>query len=150
MKILIDGDSFPHRDTVIKVAKKHNIPVHIYCDYCHEIEDDYAQVFTVDCHADSADFAIANHVEPDDIVVTNDIGLATLTLAMRGYPLNSHGIIYNKQNINTYVNRKYMMKTSSRKLKNQNLHSNLPKKPKQSFYGSLSYLIRKTQRKGEK
>lgn len=151
LKILIDGDACPQQKTIVRLAKKHKIPVHIYCDYCHKIEDDYAEIFTVDSHANSADIAIANHIVPNDIVVTNDIGLASLVLAMKGHPINNQGVIYTKHNINLYTNRKYMMNTSRRKLKNSNLHTNLPKRPKQkqSFYNSLSYLIRKTQSKGK-
>lgn len=149
MKILIDGDACSKKDTVIKLAKKYNIPVHIYCDINHNIDDDYADVFIVDCESNSADFAIANHIEADDIVVTNDIGLATMAMAMRGRPINNYGTIYTSRNIGKYINHKYMIKASIRKQRNTNHHSNLPKnpKPKQSFYASLLYLIRKTRKK---
>lgn len=149
MKILVDGDACSQKDTIVKIAKKHDIPVHIYCDINHDIEDDYADIFIVDCDADSADFAIANHIESNDIVITNDIGLATMAIAMRGQPISNYGIIYTNRNIGKYINHKYMIKTSLRKQRNTNRHSNLPKnpKPKQSFYNSLSYLIHKTQKR---
>ena len=77
LKILIDGDSCSKIDDTIHIAKKHDIPVHIYKDYDHELSNDYAEIHTVEVGSDSADFAIANNTDAGDIVVTNDTGLAS-------------------------------------------------------------------------
>lgn len=145
MKILIDGDSCSKIDDTIRIAKKHDIPVHIYKDYDHELNNDYAKMHTVEVGADSADFAIANNTDAGDIVVTNDIGLASLILARHGFPVNCIGVIYTHGNIESYSNRRYMIKTSLRKARNKVHKTDIPRNKKKhySFAESLNYLIKK-------
>ena len=86
MKILIDGDSCNTIGKIVKQAKKDHTEVHIYCDTKHFINSNYAQVHIVDSAPDAADFAIANATGPDDIVMTNDGGLAAMVKARGGIP----------------------------------------------------------------
>lgn len=150
MKIIIDGDSCKQKDTIIKIAQKKKIPVHIYCDYNHEMEDDYAEIHIVEQYSNEVDFAIVNKVEKDDIVVTNDIGLAALVLSRYGRVINNWGIVYTKKNINSYLTNRHMRERTMRKYnhmssksrKGLNIHSN--SNITYGFTNSLLYLIRKT------
>ena len=145
MKILIDGDSCSKIDDTICIAKEHDIPVHIYKDYDHELNNDYAEIHTVEVGSDSADFAIANNTDVGDIVVTNDTGLASLILAKHGFPVNCIGVIYTHGNIESYSNRRHMIKTSLRKARNKVHKTDIPKNRNKhySFAESLNYLIEK-------
>lgn len=149
MKILVDGDSCSQKAAIVKLARKHSIPVHIYKDSNHEIDDDYAEIHTVDDGSNSADLLIANKVEPNDIVVTNDAGLALLVLARHGLPISCKGVIYTNKNINKHINRRHMMSSAHRKSRNRTHRTNMPSCAEQHppFYASLRYLIKRVEKK---
>lgn len=105
-KILVDADACSVRDVIKDVAMKYKIPVHLYCDYSHEIEDKYCQIHKVDVGKNSADLAIVNACAPGDIVVTEDIGLAAIALAKKADVVNHTGFRYTDCNINWLLLRK--------------------------------------------
>lgn len=147
IKILIDGDSCCRKDTIIRIAKKKHIYVDIYCDVKHNIEDNYATIHIVDCAPDSTDIALANNVKPNDIVITNDTGLAALVLAKKGYAINNYGLTFTKHNIQQLLSRRYMIKQAHRKTHRNGLHNNLDRTTThQSFCNTLCYTIRKAKR----
>lgn len=148
MKILIDGDSCARKSTIIKIAQKKGIPVDIYCDVNHLIEDDYATVYIVDQGYNSADMRIANATCKNDIVITNDIGLATIVLARNGIPMNNYGTVFNKYNINKYLNQAYIHKTVRRKSKRNSVRTIRPKSSnkKSSFNTQLNKTIHRCQK----
>ena len=124
MKILVDADACPVRDIVKSLAKQCNIPVVMLTDLSHEIFDDYATVVTVDIHADSVDLALMNLMSCGDIVVTQDIGLASLVISKRGVAINHYGVVYNDKNIDFYVNQRYI----GQKLRKSGRYSKGPQK----------------------
>ena len=147
IKILIDGDSCCQKDNIIRIAKKKHIPVDIYCDVKHNIEDDYAITHIVDCAPDSTDIALANSVEPNDIVITNDTGLAALILAKKGYAINNYGLTFTKQNIQQLLSKRHIIKQTRRKTHRNKLHNDLDQTTtRHSFCDTLHYTIRKAKR----
>ena len=81
MTILIDADGCPVVDLTLQIAKRFGVLVIILCDTAHQIEREGAQTLVFDKGADSVDFALVNRVKPEDIVVTQDYGLASMCLA---------------------------------------------------------------------
>lgn len=81
--ILIDADGCPVVELTIKLAKKYGIQCLIVHDTSHEFSSDYAQVMVVDKGADSVDYRIVNRVNPGDIVITQDYGLAAMCLSRK-------------------------------------------------------------------
>ena len=59
----------------------------------------YATRPTVSQGADSVDFALVNRVQPGDVVVTQDYGLAAMCLARRARVLHQDGHEYTPENI---------------------------------------------------
>ena len=114
MKILIDGDSCSVISTTERLAKKYRIPCHIYCDTTRSIKSKYAQVHVVDCSKDAADFAIISACSENDIVITNDSGLAALVLAKNGIAINTRGTEYTDINILGYLNTRYVRQLTVR------------------------------------
>lgn len=100
MKLLIDADACPVVRLAVQIAATHGVPVVLLCDTAHVMSVEGTQTITVDKGADSVDFALVNRVEPGDIVVTQDYGLAAMAMAKGGRPLNQNGLIYNEDNIN--------------------------------------------------
>lgn len=110
MKILIDADGCPVVDITVSVAKEHGIPCIILCDTSHIFEKDGAKTVTVSKGVDSVDFALVNMVEKDDIVITQDYGLAAMCLAKNAVVLSQNGLVYNDDNIGSLLSSRHTAK----------------------------------------
>lgn len=86
--IYIDADGCPVVDITIRVARAKHLSCIILCDTSHVFEKEGAKTITVSKGADSVDFALVNLVQPHDIVITQDYGLAAMCLARRAIPLH--------------------------------------------------------------
>jgi uncharacterized protein YaiI (UPF0178 family) len=115
MKILIDGDACSVIKKTESIAKSNNIEVHIFCDTSRIINSEYSDVHIVDRGHDAADFAIVNHCNPDDIVITSDSGLAAMVLAKCAFVLNSRGVRYTNSNIMTELTRRHLRSAEHRR-----------------------------------
>ena len=110
MKIIIDADACPVTDITLKTASRYGIACIIVCDNAHFIEREGVQTVVVDKGSDSADLKIANTVRQDDIVVTQDYGLAALCLGKGARALNQNGLIYTDKNIENLLYSRFMAK----------------------------------------
>lgn len=99
MRILIDADGCPVVDITVELAKCHGVECLILCDTSHVFEKSGARTLTFSKGADSVDFALVNLVQPGDIVVTQDYGLAAMCLARAALPLSQDGMAYTEDNI---------------------------------------------------
>ncbi|MDE0584294.1 MULTISPECIES: YaiI/YqxD family protein [Planococcus] len=109
-KILIDADGCPVVDLTIGLAKRFNWPVLLICDTSHEMYREGAETLTVSKGADAVDFVLVNRVQPGDIVVTQDYGLAAMVLAKRGVPIDQNGRVYNEGNIEQLLYGRHVAK----------------------------------------
>lgn len=110
MKILIDADGCPVVDIAVKIAKENNIECIILCDTSHVFEIENVEVITVPRGADSVDFKIVNMIDGNDIIITQDYGLAAMCLAKKGIPINQDGMEYNEKNIDSLLFSRYIAK----------------------------------------
>ena len=110
MKILIDGDGCPVIDLTINIAKKFDIDVIIMCDTSHIFNKEGAKTMVFSKGADSVDFALINLVKKDDIVITQDYGLAAMALSKGGYPINQNGRVYTNENIDQLLFTRHISK----------------------------------------
>ena len=99
MRILIDGDGCPVVDLTIKISRKFNIEVIIMCDTSHIFNKDGAKTMVFSKGADSVDFALINLLKKDDIVITQDYGLAAMAISKASYVINQNGWIYSNEKI---------------------------------------------------
>lgn len=110
MKILIDADGCPVVDITIKVAKKFALKTIIMCDTSHIFNKDGVETIVLSKGVDSVDFALVNKVEKNDIVVTQDYGLAAMVLSRGGKPINQNGRIYTNENIDELLFTRHVAK----------------------------------------
>ena len=103
MKILIDADGCPVVDITLACARARGIAVLLVCDTAHEMAREGAETITVSKGADSADFNLVNRVEPGDLVITQDYGLAAMALAKQAIVLNQNGMRYTSGNIDSLL-----------------------------------------------
>ena len=108
MRVFVDADACPVKEIILRMAKQRNIPVTMVIDTSHELEDGYSTVITVDKGSDSADYVIANMVTRNDIVVTQDYGLAAMVLARGASAIDQNGMVYTSENIDGLLERRYI------------------------------------------
>lgn len=107
-KILVDADACPVKGIITRVAKRFKIPVVMFADTSHMIDDGCSEVVTVDRAADSVDIALANRVRRGDVVVTQDFGLAALVLPKGARVLNQNGMSYTDANIDRLLFERHL------------------------------------------
>ena len=119
--LIIDADACPVTREALACARSARIPVLIAGNSTQNLarrirRDDprdaehargrdathpgfWAETLDVSCGADSADFAIIERLEPGDVVVTQDIGLASMVLGRGAAAIGVRGHVYNKATI---------------------------------------------------
>lgn len=99
MQLYIDADGCPVTRLAVKLAAQHRIPCTLLCDTAHSFDFPEVRVITVSKGADSADFALVRLVQPGDLVVTQDYGLAAMCLSRGAIPIHQDGMVYTNENI---------------------------------------------------
>ncbi len=98
MKVLIDADACPVWRRAVKICLEKEIEYILVTDTSHQFKEEFNVIY-VDGGSDSADYKIVALTCKDDIVITQDYGLATLVLSKNGHAINQNGMIYNDKNI---------------------------------------------------
>ena len=97
--ILIDADACPVVNETIRIAENFGFRCILICDTAHEMHRDGAETMIVSKGADAVDFVLVNRMQKNDIVVTQDYGLAAMVLAKKGHPIDQNGRLYTDENI---------------------------------------------------
>jgi len=103
IRVLIDADGCPVVDIALRLCGKYHIPCLILCDMAHQFRRDGAETLVFDKGADSVDYALVNRVRKEDIVITQDYGLASMCLARGCRILHQDGWEYNTDNIDALL-----------------------------------------------
>lgn len=94
MKIIIDADACPK--TVLKntidIGKRNEIPVITVASFNHNVISD--RHIVVGNASQETDIKVINLTEPEDIVITQDWGLAAVVLSKNAAALSPSGIEY--------------------------------------------------------
>ncbi|WP_018661453.1 YaiI/YqxD family protein [Heyndrickxia acidiproducens] len=107
--VFVDADACPVKEEAAKVAKQFGAASIFVASYTNRMADPVeGRWIYVDPHKESADLYIMNHVEKNDIVVTQDIGLASLVLPKKAYAVSPRGSKYNETSINTALDFRYL------------------------------------------
>ena len=108
MQILVDADACPVKQIIVKLAKQRNIPVIMLIDTSHELNDGYSRIITVDKDADSVDYALMGLLKREDIVVTQDFGLAAMVIGKGAKALNQNGLIFTDKNMDRLLMERHI------------------------------------------
>lgn len=103
MRLLIDADGCPVVDIAIRLCKTYALPCLLLCDTSHEFHRDGAETLVFDKGADSVDYALVNRVQPGDLVITQDYGLASMCLARNARVIHQDGWEYTRENIDALL-----------------------------------------------
>ncbi|MCD7950048.1 MAG: DUF188 domain-containing protein [Erysipelotrichaceae bacterium] len=107
MRLLVDGDGCPDIADMKNLAKKYDIPMIVYIDYAHQLHDDYFQTIYCEVGNDSVDMRLFNDSQKDDLVITQDYGLASLLISKNVQVMHISGKTLDKDNIDFYINSRY-------------------------------------------
>ena len=146
MKIIVDADACPVKEIIISCAKKHALEVVMVCDVAHMLfyNEDFITVITVDQGADSADLAIANRTQADDICITQDYGLASLILAKKATVLHPNGFVYSQETIDRMLFERHLSREMRRQKKSRGGHiRKRTKEDDEKFLDALERAIQK-------
>ncbi|MDQ0269483.1 YaiI/YqxD family protein [Cytobacillus purgationiresistens] len=114
--ILVDADSCPVKSEIVEMADAFSVPVLFVASYAHMKNDlsDTAWKF-VDSTKEAVDLYIMNHVKAGDVVVTQDIGLASTLLLNGVYVLSPKGNLYEESQIHTALDMRYLSAKARRR-----------------------------------
>ena len=97
-----------------QVAEKNNIAVTLLCDTNHVLDSDYSEVKIIGAGADAVDFALINLCGKNDIVVTQDYGVAAMALGKGAYAIHQSGKWYTDENIDQMLMERHLSKKARR------------------------------------
>lgn len=113
-KILVDADACPVVSIVENCAKEHGISVILLCDTNHVLTSEYSEVKVISAGADAVDFALISLCKKDDIVVTQDYGVAAMALGKGASGIHQSGKWYTNENIDQLLMERHMAKKQRR------------------------------------
>lgn len=115
--LYIDADACPVTSEALAVARRAGVPVviagnttqnlerHVRAgdprDAAHAKRGFWVDTLVVSTGADSADFAIVEALEPGDVMVTQDIGLAAMVLGRGARAIGVRGRVYSEATIDS-------------------------------------------------
>ncbi|MCP3741360.1 YaiI/YqxD family protein [Rossellomorea sp. BNER] len=112
----MDADACPVKDEIVEIAKKFQVRVIFVASNAHRQNNpSRGEWVYVDASKEAADLYIMNHVKSGDIVVTQDIGLASLVLPKKVYAISHLGKEYNNETIVTSLDFRYLSAKERRK-----------------------------------
>ena len=114
MQIFIDADACPVVGSVEKIAKAHNLPVTLLCDTNHVLSSDYSEVIIVGAGADAVDYKLISICRREDIVVSQDYGVAAMALGKGAYAIHQSGKWYTNDNIDQMLMERHLNKKARR------------------------------------
>lgn len=108
MRIIVDADACPVKNIIETEAKKRDISVIMICNINHDIFSTYSEIIRVDSSFQAADIAIINKTLSNDIVVTQDYGLASLVLEKGARAISPYGKVYTLDNIDNLLMQRHI------------------------------------------
>ncbi|WP_058301873.1 YaiI/YqxD family protein [Gorillibacterium timonense] len=105
--IIVDADACPVKSEIARTARKFDVPVWMVASFDHRlVPEDGVTVFQVDRSDQSVDLYIANRIQADDVLVTQDFGLAAIGIGKRAIALSNRGQIYSNRTIDFLLERR--------------------------------------------
>ncbi len=113
-RIWVDADACPQpvRDIILRAARRTNTPVCFVANHPLNIKRDELVSFRqVEKGFDVADSYIATQIQAGDLLVTQDIPLASEVIDIGALALNPRGTLFTRDNIKARLNMRDFMET---------------------------------------
>ena len=126
MIIYVDADACPVVRIVENIASKYSIKVVLLCDTNHVLTSSYSEVKVIGAGFDAVDYALVNLARKNDIVVTQDYGVAAMALSKGAYAIHQSGRWYTSENIDIMLMERHLNKKA--RMASKKSHIKGPKK----------------------
>ncbi|WP_400242443.1 YaiI/YqxD family protein [Niallia sp. JL1B1071] len=114
--IYVDADSCPVKEDIVEIASYYHYELLFVASYAHMMKENDEQKWKyVDSDKEAVDLFIMNATKKQDIVVTQDIGLASTLLLKKVTVLSPRGVIFEEKSINTALDMRYLSAKARRK-----------------------------------
>ncbi|MES1046397.1 YaiI/YqxD family protein [Heyndrickxia oleronia] len=141
--IFVDADACPVKSEIIFLAKKYKMLYYFIASYAHQTKNSDATWIYVDPYKESADLFIMNHVKENDIVITQDIGLASLVLPKKVRAISPRGKEYVEESIATALDFRFLAAKARRQGKYEKGPKAFTKSDRKSFLYTLEEILSK-------
>ncbi|WP_141189951.1 YaiI/YqxD family protein [Terrilactibacillus laevilacticus] len=108
MNLYIDADACPVKQDILNIASEFKIVPIFVASYTHYSNKRQATWVFVDPDREAADLYIINHARQGDVVVTQDMGLASLLTPKGIFVLTPKGKNLNDKDMPAILNRRYL------------------------------------------
>lgn len=141
MRIIIDADACPALQEIALIANTNNLECHLFCDHSHNLDIDNTIIHYISQGFQMVDIAISNFIKKEDILITQDYGLALIALSKGAYAINPSEMVYDSTNIDNLLEQKFI----NQKLRDRHIKTTKTKKRtneiNQKFLNNLQNLI---------
>jgi len=112
----VDADSCPVKGEIVEIAKCYSVEVLFIASYAHMTREETEMKWKyVDSTKEAVDLFIMNAVKKQDIVITQDIGLASTLLLKNVHVLSPRGKIMEESEIATALDMRYLSAKARRR-----------------------------------
>lgn len=141
-KIIVDGDACPFKNDIINLADKYDKELYIVFSTSH-VSNYPEQVKTVmvDNQKEAADLAVVNLAKAEDIVITQDYGLAAMVLAKKARVLLNKGLVADGQNIDQLLAFRHISAKNRKNRVRMKGPSKLTEEDRKNFLTQLQKMI---------
>lgn len=113
---MVDADSCPVKEEIVELTKKYMLEAVFVASYAHMKNGLSGAAWKfVDSSKEAVDLYIMNHVEALDVVVTQDIGLASTLLLKGVYVLSPRGFLFEESEIQTALDMRFLSAKARRR-----------------------------------
>ncbi|MDS9999872.1 YaiI/YqxD family protein [Listeria cossartiae subsp. cayugensis] len=107
-QILVDADACPVKTEIKQVAKEFQLEVTFVASFNHySVNTNGEKWIFVDTGKESADMRMMNLAKKGDIIVTQDIGLASILLAKGTFVFSNRGELYREEEMSLMLDIRY-------------------------------------------
>ncbi|EDL63151.1 YaiI/YqxD family protein [Bacillus sp. SG-1] len=112
----MDADACPVKEEITDISKVFGLKVIFIASNAHRKNTPEAGEWVyVDSSKEAADLYIMNHIKKGDLLVTQDIGLASIVLPKGVYAISPRGKEFREETISTALDFRYLSAKERRK-----------------------------------
>lgn len=142
--LYVDADACPVKEEIVEITQKFSIEVIFVASHAHLTPkfSDHKWKY-VDSSKEAVDLYIMNHVESGDIVVTQDIGLASTLLLKDVFVISPRGNIFREDEIDFALHIRFLAAKARRQGKYGKGPKRLTQEDKERFKKELVKILSK-------
>lgn len=108
LTIFVDADACPVKQEIFSLARQYNVESVFVSSYSHFSHDQPMQWVYVDAEKEAVDLYIVNHAKSGDVVVTQDVGLASMLVNRNIYVVSPRGNVYAEEEMGHRLYVRYL------------------------------------------